>query len=272
MGPYHDIELTLMGVFAIRHDTRRVQLHIRGKTLSLLMLLASSANKNLRKEAIIEEIWNDQDPCKSRSAFNTAIWRLKAALTKFQELEIICDGDLIKLSTHSNVFIDAQVLQSTLPAISKFEYGEDLSNAEFQLFENLSNKCNGEFLEGFHAHWTLARRELLSNIFIRLLSCLMRHHAESNHFEQALHFGRKILTLDPFREITQREVMQLYALNGERAKAVRQYKMLKTLLNNELGIEPLQETRDTFNSIAQDNAHTIIFRRPSLAQISPRLA
>ena len=66
--------------------------------------------------------------------------------------------------------------------------------------------------------------------------------------------------------------MQLYALNGERAKAVRQYKMLKTLLNNELGIEPLQETRDTFNSIAQDNAHTFIFRRPSLAQISPRLA
>ena len=236
------------------------------------MLLASSANKNIRKEVLVEELWSGQDPCKSRSAFNTAIWRLNSILDRFPELTVVTDGDLIKLSTDPQLFIDVECLHSTLPVISRFECGENLSETQFHKFRDLAEMCSGEYLEGFNAHWVLAKRELYGSIFIRLLSCLMRHYAEQNHFEQALYFGRKILNLDPLREVTQREVMHLHVLNGERAKAVKQYKELLKILQDELGISPLQETIDLFRKISGADCQIPIFKRPDISALRPHFA
>jgi len=261
-----------MGVFAIRRNGRRVHLSIRGKTLTVLLFLATSANKNLRKESLINEIWLDQDPVKSRPAFATAIWRIKNVLAKFPDFSIISDGDLIKLSTTNNVFIDIMSLESALADISKFECGENFSKTNLEFFNKLVVSCSGKFLEGQNAHWALAKREFYASIYIRLLSCLMRHYAEQCYFEQALFFGRKILIMDPLREVTQREVMQLYVLNGERAKALKQFSNLACLLNDELGIMPLQETTDLFNTISQENYQNLVYKRPNLSRLSHNLA
>ena len=82
----------------------------------------------------------------------------------------------------------------------------------------------------------------------------MRDAAVRGELDNALLFGQEILEIDPFREGTQREVMVLYVRNGQRVRAIRQYRALKTLLQAELKIEPMFETTNLYCRITENQS------------------
>ena len=71
-------------------------------------------------------------------------------------------------------------------------------------------------------------------------------------YEDALEYGRRILAADPFREKIQCAVMWLYVLSGQRAHALRQYRDYEALLDHELDIRPMPETRALHAHIISD--------------------
>ena len=81
---------------------------------------------------------------------------------------------------------------------------------------------------------------------------LMAHHGTSGRFEAALEHGMRILAIDPAREKIHRQLMRLYALNGDRNAALAQYKRCKQVLRDELGLAPMRETRQLYQRI-KDN-------------------
>ncbi|MCB1491844.1 MAG: bacterial transcriptional activator domain-containing protein, partial [Rhodobiaceae bacterium] len=99
------------------------------------------------------------------------------------------------------------------------------------------------------ADWTLAERERIANIRIRGMIALMHWHGDNRTYEDALEIGRRLLTEDPFREAVQIDMMWLYVLNGQRAQAIRQYDAFSVVLREELGIEPMPETRALYDHI-----------------------
>ena len=117
-------------------------------------------------------------------------------------------------------------------------------------------ECHGDFLDGCSEHWILPLREHFGSIYIRALNFLMRDEAARNNYENALDYGREILAIDPFREGTQREVMWLYAMNGQRARAIQQFNALKSLLDQELGLEPTSDTRELLENITRPDCPT----------------
>jgi adenylate cyclase len=63
--------------------------------------------------------------------------------------------------------------------------------------------------------------------------------------------ARKLVSLDPLREASQRLLMHSQFCLGERALALKQFDDLKTLLRDELGVEPALETQQLASQIAE---------------------
>ena len=65
----------------------------------------------------------------------------------------------------------------------------------------------------------------------------------------AVQYRTELLDLDPFRETAYRQLMQLHAAMGNRAEALRVFERCRTLLRDELGASPSQQTEALFLEI-----------------------
>ena len=117
----------------------------------------------------------------------------------------------------------------------------------------------GVFAEGISTNWALVLRERLHAAYIRALLALMRRAGRARRFDEALGLGQRILEEDPFREGVHCEVMWLYVLTGQRARAITSHICFCRMLHKELGIGPVAETTALFKYIRdglEDSAGT----------------
>ena len=240
--------LTLLGPLALRRGRRRQKLPFAGHTRSLFTFLAGHANAALRRDALIDELWPGVPVQKAQSGLNTAIWRIKRGLAPYEGLSVECLDDLVRLSVEPPARLDAGALEDALLLAGS---GPVLAGEARARLVAAVALCRGPFLDGCADHWVLPLRERFAGLQVRALSILMRDRAGAQDYDAALEHGRAILALDPFREGTQREVIWLYALNGQRAQALRQYRALAALLERELAIAPMPETVALYRKIAE---------------------
>ena len=113
---------------------------------------------------------------------------------------------------------------------------------------------SGSFHPNLDSLWVMQERERLRCLYIRGCQLMMQYFTETHRLELALSYGRKILKLDELRECTQRQIIWLYVMNGQRHKALAQAQTLTQLLREELDVDPMPETLELFNFIQQQNS------------------
>ena len=204
-----------------------------------------------RRERLADLFWGDIDPEKARSALNTAIWRIRKILelgSKGAARHLITIGDDVILEQSQLVQVDTHSLENASRRILGRAAGA-LTDGDVHDINQAIDGYGGPFLDGYDGDWVLQERERLHCLFIRSTFELMRAAAKQGRYENALDYGRRILTMDPLRESVQRDVMLLLVLNGQRVEAIRMYKRLINLLKSELDIEPMPETKRLNNDI-----------------------
>ena len=77
---------------------------------------------------------------------------------------------------------------------------------------------------------------------LRALDCLYEMQVFRGEKELAVETAMEAVALDPYRERTQRLLMDAYAATGNKVKAVNVYHEFRKLLADELGTEPSPET------------------------------
>ena len=97
--------------------------------------------------------------------------------------------------------------------------------------------------------WAKERRANLRQLYAQALIGIGRIHNRRNEFHEALGFFTRALKETPEREDIHCEVMQTYIKLEMPDDARRQYRYLEQALDDILGIEPSQETRDIYESI-----------------------
>lgn len=248
-----EIKIFLFGPFELRVGDSPVHLKIGGVTKSLLAFLISRAGMSERRERLADIFWPDARPEKARSAMNTAIWRVKKALSPYPELRLECIENTVCLQIGESVQVDAvQLVAQLKQAQSNLSPALTIPRDIADLLAVSVRDYRGQFLDGLDAHWALVERERQINNYLRALMILLHNAGERGNYEEALGYGRRILAEDPFRESIQREVMWIYVMNGQRARAIVQYQDLVTKLDEELGIGPMTETVALFTHIFSD--------------------
>jgi DNA-binding SARP family transcriptional activator len=237
-------------------------LHISRRTQEVFAFLLVNANKTIRRATLSNLIWIERDERRSRANLNTALWRINRALKIVgnDTIGLNVSGNHLNLMVAPHVFIDVFALEAAVREASAASASSGKAPlpalARTTLLDILSDDC-GCLLEDLSSEWVLIERERVFNLQIRGLTLLMQDLAECGRIEEALNFGRRILRMDPMRECVQRQVMWLHVLNGHQGNAIRQYLECARILESELGVSPMAETRALYDFIIAGNLESI---------------
>jgi DNA-binding SARP family transcriptional activator len=107
----------------------------------------------------------------------------------------------------------------------------------------------GDLLPSCYDDWIVLERERLSQVFAGLLEKLIELLERQGDYPLAIRYAQRLRRYDPLHEATYRHLMRLYALNGDRARALRVYHTCVTTLRRELGVDPTLATRQTYERL-----------------------
>src|SRR5207302_1143034 len=96
-----------------------------------------------------------------------------------------------------------------------------------------------------------AERARLRQLALDGLARLLVLRTRAADTERAIHAASRLLALDPLQEPVHRTLMRLYARQGRRGAALRQYQLCVDVLQRELRAEPEAETQRAYREIVQ---------------------
>ena len=200
------------------------------KATALLAYLAVSGQPQ-RRAVLAALLWPEADEQRARGALRRTLSVLRSALG---DRWLLAEGETIDLERPS-VRVDVLDFRRAL--------------REGRL-EDAVALYVGDFLAGFSLRdspafdeWQAAEAESLRAAYADALSGLAAGAERTGHLAAAIGHARRRLALDPLHEPAHRELMRLYAASGDRAAALRQYHEAARLLDRELGVAPVAETR-----------------------------
>lgn len=240
------LRIFLFGGGRVLHQDRPEGVKLTRGARALLAYFLLYRRSTHSREVLAGLFWGDQSEERARSCLNTALWRLRSVLEpsgvpRGMYLTVTATGQ-IGFNGDSDYWLDVEVLEQTaerllampVPAI----HADDASSAEAALLLH-----SGELLEGCYEDWVVRERERLRLLYVNSLIHLLHYHEQHGAVEQALTHGLQILQLDPLREEVHRDVMRLYESAGQRPFALKHYETCRRILDAELGVLPMEETR-----------------------------
>lgn len=248
------------GVQLLRADDTAISLQPTVQIFLAYLLL--NRHRPHCREVLSGLFWAERDESQARRCLSTALWRLRQELepdgTQRGAFVVTTDSGEIGFNGRSDAYwLDIAAFEEKtgrgLNAASA-----EMGATEAQQLEEAAELYTGDLLEGFYDDWVLAHRERLRAQYIRCLDRLMRYHSRRQAYEQGIHYGRKILEMDPLREEIHRELIRLYEQNGERPQAVRQYQQCCQILTEEMDISPMPETQALYKQLIAANGRTAV--------------
>jgi len=101
-----------------------------------------------------------------------------------------------------------------------------------------------------------------------LIRKIVRLYEEAHNFTTAITYAQLYLTIDELAEEMHRQLIKLFGLTGDRAAVTRQFEQLSLILERELAVSPLEETRAIYESALRGNTTLSASTRPITPQWS----
>lgn len=259
------LTVKLLGSPVIEVHGRPVDIS-RRKSRALLYYLAAQPEAVLREE-LVRLLWTDLPRPSALQNLRTTLHGLKQALGEAVELS----GDRVGLVDGSEV--DLVRFNARLQVIGMTGGDSDaIARAAPALAEALA-LYRGEFLEGFslpgeqaYEDWLLIERERLRRTAVRGWTSLAEAYEDGGDPRSALEALEHALSFNPLQEDIQRECIRLMFLAGDRPGAILRYDALRHLLDEEMGVPPMAETRRLYDAILSDNPPESLLRRAGRAE------
>ncbi len=98
-------------------------------------------------------------------------------------------------------------------------------------------------------NWVQTQRTQYQRLCLDALTTVINREAEQSNFHRAIFYARRYLRVNELAEDVHRQLMMLHLMAGDRPAALQQYERCVYVLNRNLGIEPLPETRAVHRAI-----------------------
>jgi len=118
------------------------------------------------------------------------------------------------------------------------------------------NLYRGVFLDGFALPgcpefdiWLDEERDMWERRYRDALSAVVEACTAAGDYSAAITAARRYLAVDDLAEEVHRHLIALYAAVGDRAAALRQFERCAVVLERDLGVSPLPETRAVYEIV-----------------------
>jgi DNA-binding SARP family transcriptional activator len=235
----------LFGAEELRFHQRYVG-HLPDIFWPIFGCLLAAPRRQLSRTRIAGLLWPERDETAARHCLATALWRVRSKLPEPQDLLII-DEESVGLRLTA-CWIDCAALEQRA--------GEAVADpgllARADRRERLTRALalyRGGFMPDRQVEWLAIERERYRTIFLDALHLLASAEMDAGRFDRAREAARRLCEVEPLREDAQRLLMTAHARCGNRGLALAQFRTLQLLLQQELGIDAMPETRQLAGQI-----------------------
>jgi DNA-binding SARP family transcriptional activator/Flp pilus assembly protein TadD len=239
------VRLYLLGEVRLEREGVPVEPDTR-KALALAAFLAIS-KRAYRRDTLAAFFWSDSDQSASRAALR----RTLSALRKVLPADcLITARDQVSLCTGSTLWVDLLEFRTLLAKATQHHPVLDVYCPECSTdLQAAISLVRGSFMDGFSLRdslsfddWQFQESEQVRREVAGVLIRLVDSYQAAGEFETSLDYARRWLALDSLNESAHRRLMLLYSASGQRSAALRQYRECVRILDQELGVPPLEET------------------------------
>lgn len=116
-------------------------------------------------------------------------------------------------------------------------------------WETAVEAYSGDLLEGWADEWVVEARQRLARLHADALARAAAEREAQRDWPAAIRHAERLVRADPLREDAYRQLIRLHAATGESAQALRAYHVCAATLQRELGVEPAEATRATYEAL-----------------------
>jgi DNA-binding SARP family transcriptional activator len=185
-------------------------------------------------------LWPEQTEEAARHCLATALWRMKTALGGHPS-PLVASVDQIGLRLERGIWVDSQAFERRVKPILD-DAPQRLPSGALRRLRMAVRLYAADFLANQEEEWIAVERERLRCLYLDALYALGDGHAAAGDWPAAVATARRLCAAEPLREDAQRLLMTACAKAGNRALALKQYRRLVDLLEEELGVDPMPET------------------------------
>jgi DNA-binding SARP family transcriptional activator len=241
--------ICLLGSFRLLRHGQPLDLLVAGKAMSLLSALALHLDAGMTREALLDTLWPDQESAQSIVSLNSLVYSLQRRLR--------ADPHDASAVVYANGCYYLNAAAGYRTDIARFDALVDAGNRLAASGKEAAAACHyqravalyrGDLCTGTDVYVVIERERLRAS-FLTVLAWLADRAYREGDDVAALDHAVRLLACDPCREDAHRLVMRARMRRGERAQAMRQYRLCEHVLRREFDAEPEPLTTDLFDQI-----------------------
>lgn len=268
------LSVQLFGRFVARYDDSEPIRFTSHKEEELFCFLVIHRGQPRAREVVASMLWGDTTTSRSKRYLRTALWHLRSDLEQPAPCKhslLSASNSWLQICTDAPLWADVDALQRAyerIRGVSPREWSEDEAESVASAIE----LYKGVLLEGWYQDWCLYERERLQHMSFELADKMMTYCEVGGQFDRGIALGMRLLRDEPAREGTHRRLMRLYYLKGDRSSSLRQYRLCRQTLTNELDVPPSRRTELLHQQIREDKLAPEASgteRKPPQSSLSP---
>jgi DNA-binding SARP family transcriptional activator len=240
------LQICLLGAFQILKGDRPVSVRPGGKVERFIGILALHPDDGVGRDELLGLVWPDSEAELALQSLNSLVHSLQRTLSDALagHPPIVRQNGRYRLNTAVGVAIDVKDFDAAVDNGDRRTRDGDLANA-MDAYRQALEIYGGDLAVGTGIQH-LIERERLRARFLMVYARLADLHFASRDYERTLGCALRLLAYDPCREDAHRLAMRCYVRLGQRAQALRQYRICFEALAMEFEARPEESTEDLY--------------------------
>jgi DNA-binding SARP family transcriptional activator len=250
-----NVLICLLGRFHVLKRGHAMSMRAGGRTQSLLAVLAlGSRSIGIARDDLLEQLWPGSDEGLAVQSLRTLVYSLHRSLGDVlggAGPVVHLDGRY-RLNGEAGVVVDVDRFDSAVDSAERSSKRGETRDA-LDHYQDAVDIYAGDLVGGTNIQYLL-ERERLRTRYLSARAQIGEHHLAQGEYLEALRGATDILAHDPFREDAHRMAMRCYVRLGQRAQALRQYRICRDALAREFEAPPEPATETLHELVRFDPA------------------
>lgn len=243
------ILICLLGNFYVRKRGESVRVSNGGKAEALLSALALQSDYCVSRDGLLGILWPNTHSELAIQSLNSLVYTLHKRLGDAiggAAPVLHADGYYL-LNVEAGVGVDVACFDALAQAGDRQADAGNRSAAA-AAYDCALRLYRGDVCAGNDLHAVLERERLRAR-YLALLTHLADYYFSEGNHSACLDYAQRLLDKDPCREDAHRLIMRCYVRRGERAQALRQYRLCQDILRAEFDAVPEPATTALFDAV-----------------------
>ncbi len=246
-----------LGGLEVRLGERLITGFESSKVRALFAYLITQRDRSFSRDHLAALLWSERPDAAARRNLRQSIYNLKTALAGDDAgvSPILARGGELQIDPRFDCWLDVEAF------IEARRRGVPGGSVVPHYLAGAVALYRGDLLAGFglkdcpdFEFWQLAEQERLRDLAVDTLRLLIDSYLSRGEFRLGIQYARRLVAIDPLSEHAHRALIHLYSLSGRRDLALAEYEQMRETLHRELGVEPLEETRELYENVLTEHA------------------